>query len=340
MKRSGESERHALAASARSACGAFALLVACAGASFALGRATATASARATARAPVAALAASAGATGGSAPTLSEAPVHGTIASESTASESTASDLTASESTASPVPALAASTRAADLLAEAETLYRSREWRGAEAAWQQALELELSDPVRGRVCRNLGNCAYRLGDLPRAVGWFEAARRLAPRDRDAWTNLELARRKLEWAPADRGDLRAGVERILRSFTANESEWLALLGLLPIAVCAGWEALRGGRGAKLAVLAALLVAMVCVAPLLHRVLATRAGECLVIAREGASLRAEPSDALAPIGRLDPGASAWRIDAWPEWVRVEAADGMRGWVPAAQLFELTR
>ncbi|TAJ14565.1 MAG: SH3 domain-containing protein [Planctomycetota bacterium] len=226
------------------------------------------------------------------------------------------------------------------LLAEAERLYRARDWRGAEAAWEEALTLDLSDAVRARVCRNLGNTAYRLDELPRAVGWFEAARRLAPRDRDAWTNLELARRKLEWPPADRGDLRSGIERVLRSLTAREAEALALLGLLPFALCAAFEALRGGRAAKLCVLAAVFAALACAAPLLHRAFTARDGECLVLAREGAALRAEPSDALAPVGRLDAGSRAWRIDAWPEWVRVEAEDGARGWVPAAQLFELAR
>jgi hypothetical protein len=237
-------------------------------------------------------------------------------------------------------PIAHAGSQPAQVLAEAEALYRARDWRGAEAAWEQALSLELSDAVRARVCRNLGNTAYRLGELPRSVGWFESARRLAPRDRDAWTNLELARRKLEWAPADRGDLRAGIERVLSSLTAREAQLLALLGLLPFALCAALEALRGGRAAKLWLLASLLLSLACGAPLLHRVISARDGECLVIAREGAPLRAEPSDALAPIGRLEAGSRAWRFDAWPDWVRVESDDGTRGWVPAAQLFELAR
>jgi hypothetical protein len=226
------------------------------------------------------------------------------------------------------------------LLARAEQLYRARDWSGAELAWRQALELELSSATRARVCRNLGNAAYRQDDLPRAVGWFEAARRLAPRDRDTWANLELARRKLQWAPADRGDLRAWFERLLRAWTAREAELLAWLGLLPLAACAGWEALRGGRAAKLALTIALLVACAAALPHFERSFAARAGECLVLARDGAALRAEPDPALPAVARLEAGARASRIDTWPGWVRVEAAGGVRGWIPDEQVFGLDR
>jgi len=226
------------------------------------------------------------------------------------------------------------------LLTRAEQLYRARDWSGAELAWQQALALELSGETRARVCRNLGNAAYRQDDLPRAVGWFEAARRLAPRDRDTWANLELARRKLQWAPADRGDLRAWIERLLRAWTAREAELLAWLGLVPLVACAAWEALRGGRAARFALAAALLLACACAAPHFEREFAARGGECLVLARDGGALRAEPDPALPAVARLEAGARAWQIDVWPGWVRVESADGARGWIPDEQVFALER
>lgn len=42
----------------------------------------------------------------------------------------------------------------------------------------------------------MGNCLYKLGDLPRALICYERASRLAPRDSDILENLNLVRRKL------------------------------------------------------------------------------------------------------------------------------------------------
>jgi tetratricopeptide (TPR) repeat protein len=231
-------------------------------------------------------------------------------------------------------------TDAPTLLRRAEAQYRASDWTGAEAAWREALEQPLSDAVRAHVCRNLGNAAYRLQQPTQAVAWYEAARRLAPRDADTWTNLEFVRRRLEWPPADRGDLRSSVERVLGAVTPREAEWLAVLGLVPLALLCLLEALRGGRLAQFGIVCALLFAFACAAPLLRHAWATRPGECLVVERDGAALRAEPNDAVAAIGRAPGGARVWRIDEWPGWTRVEDEHGLRGWLPTAQVFSLQR
>ncbi|MBM3978315.1 MAG: aspartyl-trna synthetase, partial [Planctomycetes bacterium] len=50
--------------------------------------------------------------------------------------------------------------------------------------------------------------------------------------------------------------------------------------------------------------------------------------------------EPDPALPAVARLEAGARAWQIDVWPGWVRVESADGARGWIPDEQVFALER
>ena len=40
------------------------------------------------------------------------------------------------------------------------------------------------------------------------------------------------------------------------------------------------------------------------------------------------------------RAPAGSRVWRVDAWPGWLRVEDEQGLRGWLPEAQVFALER
>jgi hypothetical protein len=60
---------------------------------------------------------------------------------------------------------------------------------------------------------------------------------------------------------------------------------------------------------------------------------------VIATDGAALRSEPTPGATVVGRLPTGSEAGRIDQLPDWVRVEGADGTRGWVERAEVAPLS-
>ena len=70
---------------------------------------------------------------------------------------------------------------------------------------------------------DLGNACFRLGRPLEAALWFEESVRRAPRDADAWANLELAREKAGLDPADRGDLSDTLSRLVHSATLAEAE---------------------------------------------------------------------------------------------------------------------
>ena len=217
--------------------------------------------------------------------------------------------------------------------------YRRGDFAEASVFWRSCLDDELAARDRARVAYNLGNAAWRGGDALEAVGWYTIALRGDPRSADVWHNLELVRAEAELEPADRGDLRATWNRLVTSVTPAESRVLVLLALLPLALALLGEALRGGKLWRMAALGCLALAALFAVPWMGHLLADGGETVLVVRTSPVALRSEPRRDLEPVGQLDPGAAAVRIDALPGWVRVETEDGVRGWLQEEAIFSLT-
>jgi hypothetical protein len=218
--------------------------------------------------------------------------------------------------------------------------YRRASYAEARVLWEEAWTGELPRSARAALAYDLGNASFRSGEALTAVGWFTVATRLAPRDADAWANLELARTEAGLGPADPGDLVSTLRRLASSLTPEESRWLALLGLLVALVPLALEAWFGGRAWKWASLLGALLLLLCLTPWIHGLAATARDPVLLLASPSASLRSEPQGSLAPITSAPGGSLAERIDALPGWARIELADGTRGWIEERSIFALER
>jgi tetratricopeptide (TPR) repeat protein len=206
--------------------------------------------------------------------------------------------------------------------------YRAGDW----AAARQHFRAALGDPSTARAAslRNLGNVAFRERRPLEAAGWFTAAVREAPRDSDAWFNLEYVRREAGLEPADRGDLADTAVRLATMLRLDEAERVVLALLAALAAVLAWEALRGGLAAKAT--AWLLAGLLGLALVPYVVQLSRAGRdpCFVVQPEGAALNSEPRDSAALIGRLAPANIVERVDRLPGWVRVRTSNAEVGWV----------
>lgn len=227
--------------------------------------------------------------------------------------------------------------------AEAIAAYRAGDLANARSLW---LELVEADPPRvvgferARVLYDLGNVAARRGEWLEAVGWYSASLRLRPRDADAFANLEYARLQAGLPPADRGDLLDTLERLLTRTTRAESEWLALVALLPLALALLGEALRGGLLWRRLSIAALVLAMLGASPWIHALVRGERDELLVVAPKGSALRSEPRNDAEVVARPAAGEILLRVDELPGWVRVRGDAGERPWVRAEDVFALRR
>ena len=221
---------------------------------------------------------------------------------------------------------------------DATTAFRAGDHATARGLWIDALALDPPPGERARIAYNLGNAAYRRGTLLEAVGWYTASLRHAPREPDAWTNLELARAEAGLEPADRGDLAATLGRLVSGLTRAEAEWLLAAAILGWAVLLAAEALRGGSwriGARLGLVGVALAAL----PLVWH--ATRPGHpMLVIDSDGAPARSEPRGDAKSLARLEAGAIVDREDELPGWVKVSGGEVDGLWVREGDLFDLLR
>ncbi len=240
-------------------------------------------------------------------------------------------------------PLFAATVNRTQVDADATEAYRREDYAGAAANWRQLLETE-AEPVAGaeraRICYNLGNASARLEEWGDAVGWYTAALRLRPRDADSWANLEHARLEAGLEPADRGDLSSTLRRILGAFTAGESRWLALFGLLPLAICLLGEALRGGRFWRFSSVMAVPLWFLCMMPLLWSLWTATPDPELIIKSGGVSLRAEPRNSATELDRIEAGLVLERRDELPGWIKLRHPDGRDGWIRAGASFSLDR
>jgi len=73
------------------------------------------------------------------------------------------------------------------------TLYDNQEFKAAEKLFKQELDEKKPDPA---ILYNIGNCAFKRGNLPTALVYYERAKRVAPDDSDILENLNFVRRKL------------------------------------------------------------------------------------------------------------------------------------------------
>lgn len=228
---------------------------------------------------------------------------------------------------------------AGDLDERAAEAYRAQDYPTAAALWEQALAGAKWPGERARLLYNLGNGAYRREQYLEAVGWYTASLRLAPRDGDAWKNLELARSSAELEPADRGDLAATARRLVSSLTRAEAEWLLLLALLGWAACLAGEALRGGRTWRRLCWLGLLAVLVAGVPLGWHLWHAGERPLMVVQGGGTQGRSEPRSDATALRRLEPGAVVLWRDELPGWVGVRA-DGTDLWVRERAVFELER
>jgi tetratricopeptide (TPR) repeat protein len=221
----------------------------------------------------------------------------------------------------------------------ATAAYRAGRYGAAETLWNDELLAAEEAPERARLAYNLGNVAYRQGNVEEAVGWYTAALRLTPRDPDVWANLELARTESGLEPADRGDLESTTKRLVSAFTLAESEWLVIGLMLLLGACLGGEALRGGKLWRRLSFGALLLVAGSLAPFTWNKIHEGGQPMMIVSKRAVPARAEPRPDAKRITEFAPGLEVERLDGLPGWVKVAAPDGLELWVRDTAVFDLS-
>lgn len=187
----------------------------------------------------------------------------------------------------------------------------------------------------------IGNCWYRLGDLPHAILHYERGLRLSPGDEDLRMNLDLALSQTK----DRvpGEADHVVARGWASFRAGSdpdqwarrSLWLSatLFLLLLLARITGGTAGRRVLYGASALAALLLVMSVGFAFARDQQLKSHHQAILVAPKT--DVRAEPRDQAKVLFLLHKGTKVELRDTTDGWGEVSIASGASGWLPLSSI-----
>ncbi len=201
--------------------------------------------------------------------------------------------------------------------------------RGDYAAAAAAFEAEIQVRDDGRLWFALGNCRYRLGQLPRALWAYEKALRSMPRDAELRQNRSLVRRQLGLDDGGE-DFAAALASLSERLLPDEQAALCFL-FMALSALLLWRSRRSVVCRWLGLLALAPGALLA----LEILWLAPNRPARAIALEPLELSAEPRAGLQPVARAAAGAEL-RLAAGSggEWVRLEA-EGRTGYVPRAKV-----
>lgn len=237
-----------------------------------------------------------------------------------------------------PFLASAATKAEADILAiRAHEAYASGKYAEALALYDSVA----NDYSSTTLFYNIGNCHFKLGDVPHAILNYERALRLSPGDEDVQANLDLARRQV----ADRvnelptftlgstwGRLRGGKDADQWS---RRSLW-ACLGffiILAVAVAVRQRMLKRVLFGASALALMFTLLAVSFAAVRHAEI-TDDSEAIIMTPK-VDVRSEPRDGTTVLFVLHKGTKVSVLQEQGGWYEVKLPNGSVGWMPPASL-----
>ena len=167
---------------------------------------------------------------------------------------------------------------------------------------------------------NLGATLYRAGADGKATAAWTVAARLAPRD-------PVVRRARDLLPSPD----AASEQLLATGLATPGEWALAAGLCWVV---GWIAVAGRRRRRLAVLGLALIGATAAA-LGAREGLRRARPLAIVLNPATPVRVAPYGGASAASTVEAGAALLVQRPYGAWLEVRRADGVRGWVLAAEV-----
>jgi tetratricopeptide (TPR) repeat protein len=211
-------------------------------------------------------------------------------------------------------------------------LYRANDMAGAITHWERVLR---QGAVSGPLLFNLGNAYYRSGQIGKSVLSYERARKLMPRDRDVYTNLDLVR----LAVVDKIEkpvrlvIWDWVDSVRDSLSLHELAVLfQVIGFLALGSFLGWRyAPISWRQVLRVVLVVLLAAYVLSGGWYGWRAARNTQKYAVVTALKTDVCSAPDASSKQLFSLHEGTKVRQGESLTGWVSIQLADGRKGWVP---------
>lgn len=224
--------------------------------------------------------------------------------------------------------------RAADFSAQfdqANKLYEQGKFEEAADAYRALTESGIRTPS---VWFNLGNAAYKSGQLGRAIAAYRMAEQLAPRDAALRANLQFVRGKVYSDERTRVPLWKNVIRL-----ATLNEWTLLTAAFAwafffVLACSQWTGRAYFKTAGLFLFLAALGGTALTATWQEQ----KRAEAVVIAKE-ATVRHGPLNVSEAKFQLRDGAELTVLGSKDDWLEVRDAEKRIGWIRRDELIVLS-
>lgn len=108
-------------------------------------------------------------------------------------------------------------------LEEAETAYQKQDKKEFEKALKLYREVLTTDGASSELYYNIGNTYYRLGNIGKAVLYYERALRLDPSNKDARANLDFVNSNIKGLPEDNSSFVSNINNNIKAI-ASPNGW--------------------------------------------------------------------------------------------------------------------
>ncbi len=222
---------------------------------------------------------------------------------------------------------------------QADALYEKEQYRDAAEAYEAVLK---NEGVASEVYYNLGNCYYKMDEIPLAVLNYERAFLLDPGDADIRANLALARGKTidKVVPPSEMFFVTWWRDLTNCMSINA--WtilgitafvLMLVGVLLYVFMSQLTLRKIGIYGAMAMLVIVIIANLAAlsqhADLTHR-------DTAIILAPSVTVKSSPSETSTDLFLIHEGSKVEILDgSMKEWLEVKFEEGKQGWVPVSTL-----
>jgi len=188
---------------------------------------------------------------------------------------------------------------------------------------------------------NIGNCHFKLGDMPKAILYYEKCLKLNPAHKDALNNIALAREhtldKIEVVPDF--ILVEWIHNIKFSCSADAWAWISLgLGALVAVLLLGFKFMPSFKARKASFVFACIFfvfTLVTIAFSLSEKADTMSMDSAVVMQPVSSVKSSPGEAGKSIFVLHEGTKVKVLDNLGEWTQIQISDGRQGWAKSTDI-----
>jgi len=213
---------------------------------------------------------------------------------------------------------------------EGNAFYGEKQYDKAIQQYQQILE---QGYVSGNIYYNLGNCYYKKGDYPRALLYYERAKRLIPHDADLASNYQFVSSlvKSSYRKPQQKYYSLLLKKVFGSFGVNELlvifTMINILIFLILILRLFFAALRR-YSMYLVVILCVILSMEFYYSLTE---ISAIGKEAIIVAPTVAVRFEPRSDATTYFTLWGGDKIIVIENGDKWEKIKRGDGKTGWIP---------